>query len=435
MRMYDIIQKKADGGRLTTGEMEYVIGELSRDRLPDYQVAALLMAIYIRGMDDTEAGELTRIMAESGEQMDLSEIDGVKVDKHSTGGIGDKTTLVVGPLVAACGGTVAKMSGRGLGHTGGTIDKVEAMPGFRTSLSKEEFVALTNRIGFALTGQTANVAPADKRLYALRDVTATVASIPLIASSIMSKKLASGADKLLLDVKVGSGAFLKTEEEARKLAELMVSIGNANGRETRAILTNMDRPLGKAVGNLLELQESVAVLRGEGPEDLRAVCLELAAQMLAMSGICGGDEAACRKKAEEALGDGSAYAVFERFARAQGGDPAVIENPELAYATPACEEVLAWADGYLEVLSAEDIGKASVALGAGRLRKEDAIDMTAGLVFAADFGGPVKKGQLLCRMYTQNPASFAAAREVLKGALEIRPEKGAKLPLIFGVVE
>ena len=434
MRMYDVIEKKADGGVLNTDEMQFFVEGLCSGQVPDYQAAALIMAIYIRGMTDEEASELTRLMAESGEQMDLSEIKGIKVDKHSTGGVGDKTTLILGPLVAACGGTVAKMSGRALGYTGGTIDKLESIPGFRTSLSKEEFVDLVNENGFALTGQTADVAPADKKVYALRDVTATVASIPLIASSIMSKKLASGADKFLLDVKVGSGALVKKKEEAVKLAKLMVAIGKKNGRETEAVLTNMGRPLGRAVGNLLEVQEAVAVLQGKGPTDLRDLCLYLAAEMLALGGVCDGNAMACRKKAVQALKDGSALAVFEKFVRSQGGDMDCIYHPEKAYPTPAEREVKAWASGYLQSAMAEAIGRASVCLGAGRETKEDSIDFTAGIRFEVDFGAAVEEGRTICRLYSQDPSRFAEAEEILKEALRISEEKPGAEPMIYGIV-
>lgn len=435
MHIIDVIETKAAGEKLSCEQLQFFIDALCDGTLPDYQTAALLMAIYIRGMCDEEAAELTRIMAASGDKMDLTAIAGVKVDKHSTGGIGDKTTLVLGPLVAACGGTVAKMSGRGLGFTGGTIDKAEAIPGFCTALSMDVFAKQVNEIGFALTGQTANVAPADKKLYALRDVTGTVASIPLIASSIMSKKLASGADKFLLDVKVGSGAFMKTEEEARHLAELMVAIGNKNGCETRAILTNMDRPLGKAVGNLLEVQEAVDVLCGRGPDDLTQVCLALAAEMLAMGGVLDGDVSACYQKAEKALYDGSAFAKFREFVVAQGGELAVLTEPELFYDAPACMELLAWKDGYLEVAKAEEIGRASVRLGAGRMTKGDTIDMTAGIVFEADFGDVVKKGDVLCRLYAKEAARFEEAMKILQQALVIWEDKPLQKPLLYGMVK
>lgn len=431
MRMYDILEKKADGGTLEKEEMDFFVRKLCAGELPDYQTAALIMAIYVRGMSDKEAAQLTDVMAKSGDQVDLSGIQGVKVDKHSTGGIGDKTTLILGPLAAACGGTVAKMSGRGLGFTGGTIDKLESIPGFRTALSEEEFIRLVNQNGFALTGQTANVAPADKKIYAMRDVTATVASIPLIASSIMSKKLASGADRFLLDVKVGSGALMKTEEDARKLARLMIAIGRENGRETEAVLTNMDRPLGKAVGNLLEVQEAAAVLRGEGPEDLRELCLYLVSRMLVLGGL--GTEEECRARAEKALADGSALAAFERFIVDQGGDPTVIDRPEKAYRTPACREIRAGKSGWFTVRSAEDIGKASVRLGAGRLAKEDALDYTAGLYFQADVEEKVEKGDVLYRIYGADESRFDEAEGILAQAVQIAEEEPVKKPLILAV--
>jgi pyrimidine-nucleoside phosphorylase len=432
MRMYDILEKKADGGVLNKEEMQFFVSGLCSGQIPDYQAAAWIMAVYCRGMRDTEAAMFTQIMADSGDRVDLSGIRGIKVDKHSTGGIGDKTTLILGPLAAACGGTVAKMSGRGLGFTGGTIDKLESIPGFRTSLSEEEFIRLVNENGFALTGQTANVAPADKKIYALRDVTATVASIPLIASSIMSKKLASGADKFLLDVKVGSGALVKDLDEAKRLARLMTAIGRENGRETEAVLTNMNRPLGKAVGNLLEVQEAVEVLKGAGPEDLKEICLCLVSRMLALGGLGSAEE--CRRKAETALRDGSAYMAFETFVRSQGGDPEVLRDPEKFYARPACREIRAEKSGWFTVRSAEEIGKASVVLGAGRTRKEDPLDYTAGIRFEADFGSRVKEGQILCRLYGGDSGRFSEAEAILMGALSLEEKEPQKEPLILAVI-
>ncbi len=433
MRMYDILEKKAAGGILTDGEIHFFMDGLCAGTIPDYQVSALLMAIFIQGMSDEELAVWTDAMARSGDMVDLSAIDGVKVDKHSTGGIGDKTTVILGPILAACGGRLAKMSGRGLGFSGGTIDKLESLPGFNTALMEEEFIRLANTVGVAITGQTANVAVADKKLYALRDVTATVNSIPLIASSIMSKKLASGNDKILLDVKVGSGAFMKTVEDGRALAAAMVEIGRQNGRETVAILTNMNRPLGRCVGNLLEMQEAYHTLCGRGPADLTELCLWLSARMLALAGLGTFDE--CRTRAEKSIQDGSAAAKFREFIAAQGGDFSVIEHPETHYAEPLCRRVTAGTSGWFAVLSAEDIGKASVALGAGRLTKADPIDFTAGIVLDTAPGDAVYPGQPLCRLYAADEKKLDEAEALFRRGVAITPERPADEPLILSVVD
>ena len=351
------------------------------------------------------------------------------MDKHSTGGIGDKTTLIIGPIIVACGGKMAKMSGRGLGCAGGTIDKLESIPGFNTALTEEQFIRNVNTVGMAVTGQTANVAPADKKIYALRDVTATVASIPLIASSVMSKKLASGADKLVLDVKMGSGAFIKDLDSARQLAETMVRIGEFNGRETVAIVTNMNRPLGRNVGNLLEVQEAAETLAGGGTEDLTEVCLCLAAEMLRLAEKGTYDE--CRRRAAASLRDGSALRAFRTFVAAQGGDYGVIEHPEKFYATPASRTVCAGEAGYWEVLSAEDIGRASMMLGAGRETKDSPLDYTAGIVFHRKTGDAVRPGDALYTVYAQDAARIPEALRVLGGAVRTGPRRPAEEPLIF----
>ena len=326
MRMYDIIAKKRDGGTLSRDEIAFAVNGYVAGSVPDYQMSALLMAIYLRGMTDEETAQLTEVMAHSGDMVDLSAISGVKADKHSTGGVGDKTTLVIAPIVAACGVKIAKMSGRGLGHTGGTIDKMESVPGTRTALTQEEFFRQVNEIGIAVIGQSGKIAVADKKMYALRDVTATVGCIPLIASSIMSKKLAAGSDAILLDVTVGSGAFMKNLEDAIELARLMVSIGTAHGRKVAALITDMDTPLGHSIGNSLEVAESMSVLRGKGPSDLTEVCLQLAANMLYLAGK--GDLARCRAMAQAVIDDGSAFALCCKMFEAQGGDTAVLRDPE-----------------------------------------------------------------------------------------------------------
>ena len=417
MRMYDILEDKAAGRALTEAQIHWFMDGLCAGTIPDYQTSALLMAIFLNGMAEDELAVWTDAMARSGDTVDLSAIAGVKVDKHSTGGIGDKTTVILGPIVAACGGRLAKMSGRGLGFSGGTIDKLESIPGLRTDLSRAEFVRLANEVGVAVTGQTADVAVADKKLYALRDVTATVNSIPLIASSIMSKKLASGSDKILLDVKVGSGAFMKTAGDGRALARAMVDIGRRSGKETVAILTNMDRPLGRCVGNLAEMQEAYRTLQGCGPADLTELCLWLAAKMLAMAGRGSFDD--CRVRAERSLRDGSAAEKFLAFLAAQGGDT----------------RVTAERAGYLAVASAEDIGKASVALGAGRLTKEDAIDFTAGVIFEASPGEAVSAGQPLCRLLAADGSRLAEGEALLRRALRVDAAPPAPEPLILDVVE
>lgn len=432
MWVYDIIEKKAARGELTADEMKFFISGVCDGSIPDYQTAAFLMAVFLNGMTKRELAEWTLRMAHSGDMVDLSAIDGIKVDKHSTGGVGDKTTLVLGPIVASCGGKLAKMSGRGLGFSGGTIDKLESVPGLRTALEPETFIRLVNTVGMAVAGQTANVAPADKKLYALRDVTATVNSIPLIASSIMSKKLAAGADKILLDVKIGSGAFMKTAEQGRELAAAMVSIGEANGRETVAMLTNMDRPLGRCVGNMLELREAWSTLRGEGPDDLTELCLTFAARMLHMAEL--GTEEACRARAERSIRDGSAADKFRAFLEAQGGDFRAVEQPELFHPTPRSRVIEAARDGWFSVRSAETVGKASVSLGAGRLRKEDAIDYMAGMVFARAPGEAVTKGQPLCTLYAADDARLDEGEAILREALDVQDGKPTGEALILGVV-
>ena len=431
MRIYDLIAKKRDGGTHTRAELEQLIGGYVSGQVPDYQMAAWMMAVYLRGMTDEETAILTDVMARSGEMVDLSPIAGIKVDKHSTGGVGDKTTLVIAPIAAACGVKIAKMSGRGLGHTGGTIDKMESVPGTRTALSQEEFFAQVNRTGIAVIGQSENIAVADKKMYALRDVTATVSCIPLIASSIMSKKLASGSDAILLDVTTGTGAFMKTVEESIQLARLMVSIGAHHGRKVAAMITDMDTPLGHNIGNSLEVIESMEVLKGRGPADLTEVCLALAGQMLVLAGK--GSPAACRAMAKAAIADGSAFAKCKEMFAAQGGDVRVLEDYSL-FAQPAARyDLLADADGYIAENDAEKIGTASVLLGAGREKKGDALDYAAGIILHKKRGDRVRRGDVLAT-FCGAPERFAAAEAAYRAGLVIGPDKPKDLPLIYALV-
>ena len=388
MRMYDIIAKKRDGFSLSPEEIRFFVSGYVNGKLPDHQISALLMAIYLRGMSREETAVLTDAMARSGDMVDLSPIPGVKVDKHSTGGVGDKTTLIVGPIAAACGVPVAKMSGRGLGHTGGTIDKLEAIPGFQTAIDSQRFFSIVSEVGLSVISQSGNIAPADKKLYALRDVTATVESLPLIASSIMSKKLAAGSDAILLDVKTGSGAFMKTMEDSIALAQEMVSIGEKNGRKTCALITNMDIPLGHAIGNSLEVAEAVETLAGRGPADLRAVCLELAANMLQLGGKGALEQ--CRHLAEQALDSGNALKKLKQMTAAQGGDLSVLEDPRCFPAAPIIREIKADRSGFIASMQTQQCGIASVLLGAGRNNKEDSIDYSAGILLIKKVGDTVQ---------------------------------------------
>ncbi len=412
MRMYDMIDKKKYGKEMTKEEIEFVINGYVADEIPDYQMAAWLMAVYYQGMTDEELIYLTDCMAKSGDMVDLSEVKGIKVDKHSTGGVGDKTTLVVAPLVAACGGKVAKMSGRGLGFTGGTIDKLESIPGLVTSMEEKKFFEIVNRLGVAVMGQSANIAPADKKIYALRDVTATVDSIPLIASSIMSKKLAAGSDKIVLDVTVGSGAFMKKKEDAVKLAERMVAIGEGAGRETVAILTNMDVPLGEAVGNDLEILEAIDTLNGNGPEDFKEICEVFAAQMLMLSGSGSAEE--CKALIKKAISERTALKKFAEMVKEQGGDERYIYEPERFTEAPFKKEFTAEQDGYIFHMDTELCGKTSVLLGAGRTTKESDIDAKAGIRFYKKTGAFVKKGEVLATLYASEEQKLKDACEYLK---------------------
>lgn len=423
MRMYDIILKKRDGGTLLEEEIRALVEGYTAGEIPDYQMAAFLMAVYFQGMTDEETAVLTDAMARSGDMMDLSGISGVKVDKHSTGGVGDKTTLVVAPIAAACGCHVVKMSGRGLGHTGGTVDKMESIPGMRVELSHEEFLKIAGETGLAVTGQSGNMTPADKKLYALRDVTGTVESIPLIASSIMSKKLAAGSDCILLDVKTGSGAFMKTCGDSVKLAEKMVSIGVKNGRRTAALITNMDIPLGNQIGNALEVEEAVRTLKGEGPRDLTEVCLCLATEMLYLGGK--GSREACREMAGEAVASGRALERLAAMVHGQGGDEECIYHPEKLGRAAAMAEVKAPADGYITAMDTTGIGISAMMLGAGRETKESRLDYLAGIILEKKTGDAVRAGETIARLLASDENKLPGAGQRFLQAVEIgacRPE-------------
>ncbi len=419
MRMFDIIAKKRDGGVLSREELEFAVMGFVNGQVPDYQMSALLMAIYLRGMTEKETAQLTDVMAHSGDMVDLSAISGIKADKHSTGGVGDKTTLVIAPIVAACGVKIAKMSGRGLGHTGGTVDKMEAVPGTQTAVDRERFFAQVNEIGISVIGQSGNLAPADKKMYALRDVTATIGCVPLIASSIMSKKLAAGSDCILLDVKTGNGAFMKTLDDSIELAKAMVSIGQHNGRKVAALITDMDTPLGHNIGNSLEVIESVEVLKGHGPADLTEVCYQLAANMLYLAGKGSLEE--CRRMAEETVASGAAYEKLKQMFAAQGGDVSVLDDPDKFQKAKFSRPLLAAESGYLVRMNTEMVGNASVCLGAGRITKEDTIDFAAGIVLHKKTGDKVEAGECLATLYADHEEKFAAAEEMFRAALTFGP--------------
>lgn len=433
MRMYDIIHKKRNGGELSGDEIRFFVEGYTNGSVPDYQAAAFCMAVYFQGMTEKETSELTLAMAESGDQIDLSSIDGFTVDKHSTGGVGDKTSLIVAPIVASCGGKVAKMSGRGLGHTGGTVDKLEAIPNFRTELTPDEFIKQVNNIGLCIVGQTGELAPADKKLYALRDVTATVESIPLIASSIMSKKLAAGSKGIVLDVKTGSGAFMKTFEESENLAKEMVSIGKSVGRSVTAVITNMDIPLGNSVGNSLEVIEAIKTLKGEGESDLTDVCLTLAAQMLCM--VTGEDEKACYAMAKDAIDDGSALNKLCEMISAQGGNTGVVDDFSLFKQPKHTVEIFSERQGYIEHTDAEKIGLASVILGAGREKKGDPIDSSAGIVLKKKTGDRVEKGDTLAIFYTDDESKIKEAKREFFEAFIFGNKKPPAQKLIYRIIK
>lgn len=433
MYMPELIRKKRDGGELTAEEISYIINGCVSEEVPDYQLSAFAMAVFFRGMTKAETVALTLAMRDSGDKADLSGISGVKVDKHSTGGVGDKTTLIVAPIVAACGVKVAKMSGRGLGHTGGTVDKLEAIPGFQTSISPQKMRETVESCGLSVTGQSGNMCPADKKLYALRDVTATVDSIPLIASSIMSKKLADGSDCILLDVKTGSGSFMKTLDDSRLLARTMVDIGRGAEVKTAALITNMDAPLGKAVGNSLEVIESVDILKGNTSGDLWTVCRELSCRMLMLAGI--GDREKCAELVDEAVSSGEALRRFEMMVKSQGGDVSYIENTSKFKKASFSREVYAPADGYITHMDSENIGLTAVLLGAGREKKEDNIDPAAGIVISAKTGDFVKRGELLATLFSNDKSRLDGAETRYLSAVSIGAQKPAAQPMILDYID
>lgn len=433
MRMYDIIMKKRNGGELSHEEIRFFIEKYTAGEIPDYQVSALMMAIYFQKMTEKETYELTMAMAESGDMLDLSAIHGIKVDKHSTGGVGDKTSLALTPMVAACGIPVAKMSGRGLGHTGGTIDKLESFEGFTTGLTTEKFMENVNAIGIAIMGQTADLAPADKKLYALRDVTATVDNLSLIASSIMSKKLAAGADAIVLDVKTGSGAFMKKEEDAFALAQEMVKIGRSAGRNTIAVISDMDQPLGRAVGNALEVQEAIDTLRGEGPEDFTELVMTLGAQML----IAGGkaqEEVQAKAMLSQVIKDGCALRKLAQFVEAQGGDPEAVYNTDKLPKASLKLPIAAPQSGYVQRIICDEVGICSLILGGGRETKESEIDLSVGIILEKKVGDYVEMGSPLAWIYANDPQKAAAATERYLAAVTIGKEEPIKTVMIKGIL-
>lgn len=433
MRMYDLIKKKRDGKELSKEEITWMIKEFTKGEIPDYQMSAMMMAIYFQGMEEKETLALTMAMAKSGDVLDLSEISGIKVDKHSTGGVGDKTSLVLAPMVAAAGVPVAKMSGRGLGHTGGTIDKLESFQGFNTNLSKETFIENVNEMKMAIMGQTKDLAPADKKLYALRDVTATVDQMSLIASSIMSKKLAAGADAIVLDVKTGSGAFMKEEKAAEALAREMVRIGNNAGRKTVALISDMDQPLGFAVGNILEVKEAIDTLQGKGSEELLELCYLLGSYMLILGGKASNLEEA-RKELGHTIKEGLALKKFAQFVEAQGGDPEPIFHQELFQKASIVEEVQSMEEGYVEKIHCQEIGNCSLILGGGRETKDSEIDLSVGILMKKKVGDYVKKGDCLALIHANDMEKMKAAKEKLLGAYTFSQSKVEKRPLFHKII-
>ena len=434
MNTVELITKKRNGQSLTETEIEYLVNGYTAGDIPDYQMSAFLMAVYFNGMDKAETVALTQIMRDSGDVVDLSAIEGIKVDKHSTGGVGDKTTLIVGPIAAACGVPIAKMSGRGLGFTGGTIDKLEAIPGYKTAITEQEFMEQVNSRGISVIGQTGHIAPADKKIYALRDVTGTVENLSLITSSIMSKKLAAGSDAILLDVKCGSGAFMKTQEDAEKLASLMVEIGNADGKKTMAVITDMEQPLGNAIGNTLEVQEAIDILKNQGPEDITELCITLGGIMVYMGEKAGSPEEGMQK-ARKVLEDGSALAKFRDLVEGQGGDPGIIEDYSLMPQAEFCMELKSWDEGYIEELDAMRIGLASQHTGAGRERKDDEIDMSAGIVLCKKRGDHVDAGEVLCRIYGNDIKKVEKALEEVTYSVKINKIRPHNVPLIKKIIK
>ena len=433
MRFYDLIIKKRDGQELTQKEINFMIKEYCEDRIPDYQMSAMLMAIYFQGMNIDEIKYLTMAMVHSGKIIDLSSIPGIKVDKHSTGGVGDTTTLALAPMVAAAGVPVAKMSGRGLGHTGGTIDKLESIRGFKTELSLNKFINIVKKVGASIISPTSDLAPADKKLYALRDVTGTIDSIPLIVSSIMSKKLAAGADAIVLDVTTGSGAFMQEYKDALKLGKIMVDIGLEFGKETVAVVSNMDEPLGFAIGNSLEVKEAIEVLKNRGPEDLRNLCLVLGAYMLKLGGTAKNYEEG-RNRLEKILKEGTAFSKFKEMIAAQGGNPEIIDKPELLPLAKHCTKIKAVISGYIQKIDSRLIGESAMLLGAGREKKESEIDLSVGIILKKKVGSKVNINEDLAEMYYNDTEKLKEAKNKLFSSFVIGDNKPKKLPLILATI-
>ena len=433
MRMSDLIVKKRDGNALSADEIQWMIRNYTQGNIPDYQMSAMCMAIYFRGMNEEETASLTLAMASSGDMLDLSDISGVKADKHSTGGVGDKTSLVLCPMLAACGVKMAKMSGRGLGHTGGTIDKLESIPGFSTAMSGERFRQIADTVGMVIAGQTADICPADKKMYSLRDVTGTVPSKPLIVGSIMSKKLAAGADVIVLDVKTGSGSFMRSEEDAVDLARQMVAVGRRAGRRVVALVTDMDEPLGRAVGNALEVREAIETLAGGGPSDLRELCVALGTRILLASGLCA-EETEARERLEQTLSSGAALQKFREFIQAQGGDARAAEELSLLPAAPVVREVPSPADGYVASMNAEGIGLVSMHLGGGRATKEENIDLSVGVVLCKKISDAVRAGEPLALIHAPTEEMATLAAEELVACYRFSAEPVERPPLIRDVI-
>ena len=432
MRMYDIIKKKRDGQELSAEEIRWFVDGYSKGDIPDYQAAALCMAIYFKDMTIRETTDLTLAVRDSGEKLDFSAVNGIRVDKHSTGGVGDKTSFVVAPIVASLGIKVAKMSGRGLGHTGGTVDKLESIDGFKTTLSEEDFIKQVNEIGIAIIGQSKQLAPADKKLYALRDVTATVDSMPLIASSIMGKKLAADDDCIVLDVKTGSGSFMKSIEDSKKLASIMVDIGKRSGKKMTALITDMDRPLGNAIGNSLEVIEAIETLKGNGPKDLYDLSIALSANMLYLAGK--GEYSRCEEMAKMSISDGTALAKLTEMVKAQGGNGDYIVNTANFKKAGYAYSVLSENAGYIQSVNAEAYGLASLNLGAGRSKIEDKIDYTAGIILKKKTGDFVQKGEEIATLYANDKKLFERSKEIILNATKTGEEKPQPRPLIFATI-
>lgn len=432
MRMTDIISKKRDGQELTFEDIKFFIEGYVNNKIPDYQMSAMLMAIYFKGLSNNETFNLTSLMSTSGQTIDLSSIKGIKIDKHSTGGVGDKTTLIVVPIVASLGVKVAKMSGRGLGHTGGTIDKLESIPGLKTDISRSDFFNIVNTVGASIISQSENIVPADKKIYALRDATSTVNSVPLIASSIMSKKIASGSDCILLDVKVGSGAFMKNLDDAFSISSLMVKIGEKFNKKTIALITNMDQPLGNAIGNFLEVIEACETLKGKGPSDLEDICIEISANMLHLANL--GDIDHCKKLAYKSLHDKTAFLKLKEIVKAQGGDVSYLDYPQNFIKDITPYKILSKKSGYIKSMNTEKCGLASMILGAGRETKESSIDYKSGIILHKKVGDFVNLNDSIATFYSKNIDKYKTAENIFLESIELSPEKPSKSPLIYAQV-